>query len=871
MDVLKGRILERVTIKGTLTDTAQINGGLNVPEVIYPPTYQGDYTVTPTEETQTLQTKELYLNDDITVNAIDSDYVGSEIDRRDSTDLTASGATVSVPSGFYEENASKSIPSGTVVPANAITAVGATLTASNNKLSLYRECINAPYVSQAGYIESGTQGKTQITLTADVNTRSSSDLTASGNTVTAPSGYYGSSASKSVQSGSATTPTGGITANPSISVDNNGLITASVNKSESITPIINEGYVTSGTAGTITFSGSATQQMTKRTSSDLTQSGPTVTAPAGYYPSSASKSIPNAENVKGELILREGALESWINEDSGVVAFAGTGTAGWIEADNSGWVGLDQYHEVPDAQIYYDISDTCQLSTQGATTITPTTSEQVAVAKGKFTTGAVKVAAMPTANFYTDFESGFITSNNVRKWRLRGVTVVDPEEEGNAGYIGEGTYEGGWDEFSAVPSGTTITPSTSSQTIGGANYMMEGPVTVSAMPSGTAGTPTATKGAVSNHLVNVTPSVTNTTGYITGGTKTGTAVSVSASELVSGTKSITSNDTGIDVKNYAYVDVAVPSGSPSLQTKSKSYTPTESQQTEAISADTGYDGLDTVNVTVGAISSTYVGTGIDRRDSTNLSASGATVTAPAGYYQSAATKTVSSGTAGTPTATKGTVSNHSVTVTPSVTNSTGYITGSTKTGTAVTVSASELVSGSETKTANGTYDVTNLAELVVNVSGGGTSNFTLLGTKTVGTISTTSTTDTDTGQTIVIGSSAWNNYDLIVCECSVDTQTNGRHTCSTRLAWLTASSNVTTKNGCTFATATWNSKKSSSGTATTRSSTTAYGVYAKAGTISGTNLTLTIYQRYNSTQTGTMNGSYTMRVYGCKIYDLIGG
>lgn len=87
-----------------------------------------------------------------------------------------------------------------------------------------------------------------------------------------------------------------------------------------------------------------------------------------------------------------------------------------------------------------------------------------------------------------------------------------------------------------------------------------------------------------------------------------------------------------------------------------------------------------------------------------------------------ATATVPTGTTGTPTATKGTVSNHSVTVTPSVTNTTGYITGSTKTGTAVTVSASELVSGSETKTANGTYDVTNLASLVVNVSGGSSKN-----------------------------------------------------------------------------------------------------------------------------------------------------
>ena len=80
-----------------------------------------------------------------------------------------------------------------------------------------------------------------------------------------------------------------------------------------------------------------------------------------------------------------------------------------------------------------------------------------------------------------------------------------------------------------------------------------------------------------------------------------------------------------------------------------------------------------------------------------------------------ATATVPAGTAGTPSATKGTVSNHSVSVTPSVTNTTGWIAGSTKTGTAVTVTASELVSGSETKTENGTYNVTNLASLVVAV------------------------------------------------------------------------------------------------------------------------------------------------------------
>jgi hypothetical protein len=75
-------------------------------------------------------------------------------------------------------------------------------------------------------------------------------------------------------------------------------------------------------------------------------------------------------------------------------------------------------------------------------------------------------------------------------------------------------------------------------------------VQINAMPVGTAGAPTATKGTVSNHSISVTPRVTNTTGYIVGGTKGGTAVTVSASELVSGTLSITSSGT-TDVTNYA--------------------------------------------------------------------------------------------------------------------------------------------------------------------------------------------------------------------------------------------------------------------------------------------------------------------------------
>lgn len=113
---------------------------------------------------------------------------------------------------------------------------------------------------------------------------------------------------------------------------------------------------------------------------------------------------------------------------------------------------------------------------------------------------------------------------------------------------------------------TGIAPTTSSQTItADSGYDGLSSVQINAMPTGSAGTPTATKGAVSNHSVSVTPSVTNTTGYITGSTKTGTAVTVSASELVVGSQTITENGT-VDVTNLAEIVVAVESGGGGVET-----------------------------------------------------------------------------------------------------------------------------------------------------------------------------------------------------------------------------------------------------------------------------------------------------------------
>lgn len=177
-------------------------------------------------------------------------------------------------------------------------------------------------------------------------------------------------------------------------------------------------------------------------------------------------------------------------------------------------------------------------------------------------------------------------------------------------------------------------------------------------------------------------------------------VSESGGITPSGNKAITATTstlTDIDVTNYATVSVAPTPSEAIVVTTNGDATPSSGKLLSKV----------TVNVPTG-----------EARDSSDLTVSGATVNVPAGLYSSAASKSVASGTAGTPTASKGAVSNNSVTVTPSVANTTGYITGGTKTGAGVTVSASELVSGNKaitpSETAQSGIDVANFKTVSVD-------------------------------------------------------------------------------------------------------------------------------------------------------------
>lgn len=200
-----------------------------------------------------------------------------------------------------------------------------------------------------------------------------------------------------------------------------------------------------------------------------------------------------------------------------------------------------------------------------------------------------------------------------------GAVLVYPEGGGGGNAQASKSY-------TVAASGTqTISPDT------GYDSMQEVALSV---PTGSAGTPSATKGTVSNHAISVTPSVTNTTGWISGDTKNGTAVSVSASELVSGTYNVTSSGTK-DVTNYA--SASVPSGTATA--------PASISGTSA-SVSTGTNTLTlskTVSVTPNVSTAGYISSGTAGNSSVSLTAS-ITTKAAATINTSTSDQTIASGT-----------------------------------------------------------------------------------------------------------------------------------------------------------------------------------------------------------------------------------
>lgn len=197
-------------------------------------------------------------------------------------------------------------------------------------------------------------------ITGTIPIKTSSDLTTSGATVTVPSGYYASQATKSISSGSAKTPATTITKNPTISVNSSGLITASVSGTQSITPTVSAGYVSSGTAGTITVSGSTTQQLT-------TQGAKTITPSTG-----AQTAVASGVYTTGAVTVSAVPTQT--------KSATPTSSAQTISPDSGKFLSSVTVNAIPSAYVQ-------PTSTKGATTYTPSTSTQT-IAAGTYCSGA---------------------------------------------------------------------------------------------------------------------------------------------------------------------------------------------------------------------------------------------------------------------------------------------------------------------------------------------------------------------------------------------------------------------------------------------------------------------------------------------------
>jgi len=160
--------------------------------------------------------------------------------------------------------------------------------------------------------------------TGSIATKTASNMTVSGATVTAPAGYYASSASKSVASGSAKTPATTITATPSLSINSSGVVTASVSATQNVTPTVSAGYVSSGTAGTITVSGSDTLELDTQAAQTITPSTSNQTIASGQY-------LTGVQTISGDANLVSSNIKSGVS----IFGVAGSLTSATISQDSS--------------------------------------------------------------------------------------------------------------------------------------------------------------------------------------------------------------------------------------------------------------------------------------------------------------------------------------------------------------------------------------------------------------------------------------------------------------------------------------------------------------------------------------------------------
>lgn len=234
----------------------------------------------------------------------------------------------------------------------------------------------------AGDILSGKTAYVNDTkITGTIATKTASNLTASGATVTVPAGYYATQATKSVSTVTQATP--------SISVSSAGKITATHTQSA--------GYVSAGTK-------TATKQLT-------TQAAQTITPGTSNRTISSGRYLTGTQTIKGDSNLVAANIKS------GVSIFGVTGT-------HAGGEDLDS-----------EITTQADLISQLSTILDSKAAASVKVATGEFTPTTVNLYSTPITVSGLGFKPSYVsiialnpTSQSIGSWSTNYNYLMSIEE-----------------------------------------------------------------------------------------------------------------------------------------------------------------------------------------------------------------------------------------------------------------------------------------------------------------------------------------------------------------------------------------------------------------------------------------------------------
>lgn len=171
--------------------------------------------------------------------------------------------------------------------------------------------------SGAKMLSGNTAYANGVKYTGSIATKTGTDITASGDTVTVPAGFYATQQTKAVESGSATGPSTISGSSASVSTGTN---TLTLSKTISVTPVVSAGYVASGTAANASVS---------LTASVTTKGATTYTPSTSDQTIAASTYLTGAQTISGDANLVASNIKSGVS----IFGVAGSLTSATVSQD----------------------------------------------------------------------------------------------------------------------------------------------------------------------------------------------------------------------------------------------------------------------------------------------------------------------------------------------------------------------------------------------------------------------------------------------------------------------------------------------------------------------------------------------------------